>query len=99
MPVYLYQIIQNDGSEGAVFECNHSMNETLEAHPETGEKVRRVYSVPNLAVRYTPGQSKNLLSNENLERKGFTKYEKDKITGRYNKVVGDGPSEIRRPVD
>lgn len=97
MPTYLYQTICDDGSEGEVFECTHSMHDQLEFHPETGEPVRRVYSVPNLATRYTPGHTRQLLSNENLERKGFTKYQKDKLSGQYHKVVGEGPRVIERP--
>lgn len=97
MPTYLYQVIRDDSSEGEVFECEHSMNETLEAHPVTGERIRRVYSVPNLGVRYSSGSTQKLLSNDNLERKGFTKYEKDKVSGKYHKVVGEGPGVINRP--
>ncbi len=97
MPYYLYQVIYSNGSEGEVFECEHSMQETLEVHPTTGERVRRVYSVPNLGMRHTAGKTQQLLSNENLERKGFTKYERDKVSGKYHKVVGEGPSVMHRP--
>jgi hypothetical protein len=97
MPIYLYRIIREDGSEGEIFECVHSMSETLALHPETGEKVKRVYSTPNLGIKHTPGHTKSLLSNENLDRKGFTKYERDKVTGKYNKVAGQGPSVLNRP--
>jgi hypothetical protein len=97
MPTYLYQVLNPDGSEGDVFECTHPMKETLAQHPESGLSVRRVYSPPNLAVRYTPGNTRQLLSNENLERKGFTKYEKDRVSGKYHKVTGQGPSTLDRP--
>jgi hypothetical protein len=97
MPTYLYQIIETDGGEGAIFECEHPMQEALTHHPESGHPVRRIYSPPNLAVRYTPGNTRQLLSNENLERKGFTKYEKDKVSGKYHKVTGQGPSTLDRP--
>ena len=97
MPTYLYQVIKADGSEGEVFECTHSMLDTLKSHPTTSEAVRRVYSVPHLGVKHTAGNTQKLLSNKNLEQKGFTKYERDKMSGKYHKVVGDGPSEIKRP--
>lgn len=97
MPTYLYQTLHDDGTEGEVFECTHAMHDTLEVHPVSGERVRRVYSAPNLATRYTPGHTRKLLSNENLERKGFTKYQKDKVSGKYHKVVGEGPGVIDRP--
>lgn len=97
MPIYLYQVICEDGNDGEVFECEHSMRDALSYHPETGEKVRRVYSVPNLGVKHTPKKTKQLLSNDNLAQKGFTKYERDKVSGKYNKIVGEGPSVINRP--
>ena len=97
MPVYLYQILKKDGAVGEVFECEHPMSEKLTQHPETGEEVRRVYSIPNLASKYTPGRTQSLLSDENVADKGFTKYERDKMTGKYHKIVGDGPKVIDRP--
>lgn len=99
MPSYLYQVIREDGSEGEMIEFFHPMDEPLVNHPETGEKLKRIYTSPNLATRYTPGNTKTILSNDNLADKGFTKYEKDKLTGKYNKIVGDGPSTIERPAD
>ena len=75
------------------------MGEKLDRHPETGRPVRRVYSAPNLGIRHTPEKTASLLSNENLDRKGFTKYERDRSTGTYHKVAGSGPSQIQRPPD
>ncbi|QYY34777.1 hypothetical protein [Ruficoccus sp. ZRK36] len=60
----------------------------LTHHPQSGEPVRRVYLPPNLASKYTPGSTKNKLANENVEKAGFTKYERDKLTGTYHKVAG-----------
>lgn len=97
MPTYLYQIIHEDGREGDLFEWDHPMTERLDTHPQTGEKVRRVYAAPHLGVRYTAGRTRNLLSNENLNAKGFTKYERDKVSGKYHKTAGEGPSVISRP--
>lgn len=97
MPNYIYQIISDSGEEGALFECVHSMNEVLTEHPETGEKIRKVYSVPNLGVKHTAGKTTQMLSNENLDKQGFTKYERDKVSGKYNKIVGEGPSVISKP--
>lgn len=73
------------------------MTERLATHPITGDRVRRVYAAPNLGVRYTAGRARNLLSNENLSAKGFTKYERDKVSGKYHKTAGDGPSVISKP--
>lgn len=99
MPIYVYEVIQPDGSGGARFEIQQSMKEAaLCEHPRTGEPVRRVLLPPNLATRYTPGATSRKLDNHNLEKAGFTKYEKDKLTGQYHRVAGkDGPATIKRP--
>lgn len=97
MPIYLYRTILEDGTEGDVFEWEHPMNETKSHHPDNELPIKRVYVAPNLATRYTPGNTKKTLSNENIADKGFTKYERDKVSGQYHKVVGDGPSTIKKP--
>jgi hypothetical protein len=98
MPTYLYEIICDNGNAGECFEAEHPMTETLQSHPVTGQPVRRVYTPPHLGIRYTQGHTKQLLSNENIAQKGFTKYERDRVSGKYHKVVGDGPAEIQKPL-
>ena len=89
MPIYIYQVIEADGSEGPIFEIEQSMKDpVLQEHPETGKQVKRVYQPPNLAYKHTPGRVKNLTADENVEKAGFTKYVKDKVTGRYHKTAG-----------
>ncbi len=97
MPVYVYEVIEDAESPGERFEIEQSMKEdSLTHHPIDGRPVRKVYQPPNLASKYTPIATKNKLENKNVEKAGFTKYEKDKLTGRYNRVAGkNGPSEIR----
>ena len=99
MPVYVYEVHKTDGSYGPRFEIHQSMKDApLEKHPETGEPVRRVLLAPNLSTRHTPGVERSRLDNKNLEKSGFTKYEKDKLTGQYHRVAGkDGPETIQRP--
>lgn len=99
MPIYVYEVIQADGQPGARFEIQQSMTEpALTAHPETGEPVRRVFLPPNLATRYSPAQTRKRLDNKNLDKAGFTKYERDKLTGRYHRTAGsNGPDTIQRP--
>ena len=101
MPIYVYETVKEDGSAGERFEIHQSMkDEALTTHPETGEKVRRVFLPPNLATRYTPGQTQKKLDNKTLEKAGFTKYEKDKVSGKYHRVAGkEGPATINRPSD
>jgi putative FmdB family regulatory protein len=92
MPTYEYEII----GSGERFECVQSMHDApLATHPDSGAPVRRVIFAPNLGLKHTEGRSKNLLDNRNIEKAGFTKYEKDKVTGKYNRVAGkQGPSVI-----
>lgn len=92
MPIYVYQVITPDGSEGETFEIEQSMHDAaLTTHPLTGQPVRRVYLAPNVSTRYTPESTKSKLENRNVEKMGFTKYERDKLTGTYHKVAGKDP--------
>jgi predicted nucleic acid-binding Zn ribbon protein len=97
MPIYEYVVIREDGSEGEPFEIIQGINDApLTVHPETGAPVRRIISrmAPPKVLGGT-SQSKPDLSNSNLERLGFTKYQKTR-TGKYEKVAGEGPSQIQR---
>lgn len=98
MPIYVYEVIEADGTGGERFELQQSMREpALTAHPQTGQTVRRVLLPPNLASKYTPGQTKSRLDNRSVEKAGFTKYERDKLTGTYHRVAGkEGPATITR---
>ena len=95
----MYEFIKPDGSGGDRFEMMQSMKEdALTCHPETHEPIRRVFLPPNLSTRYTPGETRNRLDNKNVEKAGFTKYEKDKLTGKYHRVAGKGgPETITKP--
>lgn len=94
MPVYTYQIIHDDGSEGPVFEHVHRMTDPpLKRHPETGEKVVRVYQAPHIAGYGNERLAKQLTSDKNLARLGFTKYVRNG-KGHYEKTVG---SDKRAP--
>lgn len=95
MPVYNYQVIHDDGSEGEVFEYMHGMNEpALEEHPETGERVVRVYQAPHIAGNSNERIQKQNASDKNLERLGFTKYVRNG-KGHYEKHVGTGPERLQ----
>ena len=99
MPTYVYEVVKEDGSEGETFEIEQRMSDpTLERHPVTGEPVRRVYIAPFVASKYTPGQTKSRLEGKNVEKHGFTRYERDKLTGQYHKTAGkEGPDILKRP--
>lgn len=89
--MYVYEIVDADGNgTGRTFEMAQSMKEpALERHPKTGEPVRRVILAPNIG-----GKAGGMLSNENLSRLGFTKFEK-KGDGYMERVAGnEGPQSI-----
>ena len=94
MPIYTYQVVHDDGTEGECFEHAQGMSEPpLTEHPETGEKVVRVFQVPHLAGRYHDRVVKNQMDDKNLDRLGFTKYVRNG-KGNYEKHVGSGPDRI-----
>ncbi|MCC7388492.1 MAG: hypothetical protein IT431_06955 [Phycisphaerales bacterium] len=98
MPTYVYEILGKDGNgTGECFEVVQPMKEApLTKHPETGEPVRRVPQAPNIAGNWSDIKSKGKLSNDNLGRLGFTKYER-KGDGYYEKTAGKGPKTIHNP--
>lgn len=94
MPMYVYQVIEEDGSEGEVFEVLQGMNEAaLTHHPETGQAVTRLLGLPNVAGKLSESKMKSNLSSSNLDRLGFTQYKKSG-KGTYEKTAGKGPSVI-----
>lgn len=94
MPIYTYQVMHEDGSEGEIFEISHGMNEpALTVHPETGERVVRVLQAPHIAGWSHERHGKQLTSDKNLDRLGFTKYVRTGH-GQYEKRVGSGPENI-----
>lgn len=91
MPVYVYEVVREDGGPGERFEVVQSMkDEELTAHPETGEPVRRVVLAPMVGGRHSTTSEKAKLSDSSLERMGFTKYVKGEKG--YEKTAGSGPS-------
>ena len=94
MPTYVYQVITEDGSEGEVFEVVQPMSEpALEKHPETGVPVRRIPQAPTIPGHWSDHETKKKLSNSNLDRLGFTKYERAG-DGNFEKRAGSGPNVI-----
>lgn len=96
MPVYVYEILAKDGTPtGETFEIVQSMKESaLSTQPGTGRPCRRAIVAPNIAGKWSDLKGKNALSNKNLERLGFTKYER-KGKGYMERVAGkEGPRSI-----
>lgn len=97
MPMYVYEVLSAKGEPtGEVFEVVQSMkDEPLTKQPETGKPVRRAITVPNIAGKWSDMKAKSSLGNKNLERLGFTKYER-KGNGYMEKTAGKhGPRELR----
>ena len=94
MPTYLYQVVNDDGSAGETFEVVQRMTDPpLTTHPKTGRPVRRLITAPNIAGKWSESGTKQMLSDSNLDRLGFTKYQKT-AEGKYEKRAGKGPSSI-----
>jgi predicted nucleic acid-binding Zn ribbon protein len=96
MPTYVYEVLKKSGEgTGRYFEMVQSMkDDALTRHPDTGEPVRRVPQAPTIAGKWSDLKGKGALSNKNLERLGFTKYER-KGKGYMERVAGkEGPRSI-----
>ena len=94
MPTYVYQVIEDDGSDGEIFEVFQKMSDpTLQTHPESGKPVRRLIQAPNISGKWSESATKQMLSDKNLDRIGFTKYERAG-DGKYVKRAGSGPPTI-----
>lgn len=92
MPLYVYQVIEPDGSDGEIFEILQRISDVpLTVHPENGKPVKKILSAPNAVTRYASSN----LSNSNLSKLGFTKYEKAG-GGFYEKTAGSGPDVIKK---
>ena len=97
MPIYTYQILKQDGTPGESFEVMRKMSDPpLERHPETGEKVRRVYKPIHIAGMTSTLHSKTLLSDKNLEKNGFTAYRRNG-KGHYERTAGSGGPDSLSP--
>ncbi|MEX2025708.1 MAG: FmdB family transcriptional regulator [Pirellulaceae bacterium] len=95
MPIYVYEVIREDGSSGEQFEVHQSMaDEPLTKHPQTGVPVRRVLQAPFIGGQWSDSAMQRSVADDNkLERLGFTKYVKSG-DGTYEKTLGSGPSKL-----
>lgn len=96
MPTYVYEVLDKKGvPTGETFEVFQMMkDDALKKQPETGKPVRRAIVAPAIAEKWSDMKSKSALSNKNLERMGFTKYER-KGKGYMERTAGSfGPKTI-----
>ncbi|MFO0014445.1 MAG: FmdB family zinc ribbon protein [Planctomycetota bacterium] len=94
MPIYVYEEVRDDGSDGATFEVFQRMSDpTLTQHPETGLPVRRIPARTAIGGLWSDDSMRRSISDDKLAKHGFTKYVKTG-DGSYEKTVGSGPSMI-----
>lgn len=93
MPVYVYEVVLEEDEPGQLFEVVQGIHDPpLTEHPTTGQPVRRVIQPPNIGGKW--GSRKAILDPGNLERQGFTRYEKT-ADGQWEKTAGRaGPDRI-----
>lgn len=90
MPTYVYAVVLPDGSEGEHFEVFQRLSEpALTVHPQDGRPVRRVIVAPQVQT----GSDKQRFSKSNLERLGFSRFER-KGSGYFEKTAGKGPDAL-----
>jgi predicted nucleic acid-binding Zn ribbon protein len=94
MPIYVYEILDTKGRPtGEAFEILQPMkDDALTKQPGTGKPCRRAIVAPAIAGKWS-GLNKGTLSDKNLDRLGFTKYER-KGKGYMEKTAGKGPQAI-----
>jgi len=96
MPTYVYAVVKPDGSLGEHFEVIQKMSDpALTKHPETGAPVQKVLQAPMLGGQHSEAADRRKTSDANLDRLGFTKYQKVG-DGKYEKTAGVGPKSITR---
>lgn len=95
MPIYEYEIVRADGSAGRRFEIQQSIHAApLTHHPETGEPVQRVISVPRVAGRFSDMKlNRTLKDDRKLGELGFTKYVRNS-DGKLERRAGQGPPTL-----
>lgn len=98
MPTYVYEYLDENGEgTGESFEIVQPISaDALTEHE--GRPVHRVPQAPNIAGKWSDIKSKGQLSNSNLERLGFTKYQKNSDGGMSRVAGKEGPKTIR-PLD
>ena len=95
MPTYVYETVPTDGGKPTRFEVVQRITEpALTKHPETGEPVQRVITAPALVLKHSSRREGNVLSDENVSRHGFSRYE-PAGDGTYERTAGKkGPRRI-----
>ena len=102
MPIYVYAVVNPDGSDGDTLEIEQGFGDPpLTKHPLTGAALRRVITAAGLVTRYPEGEIRRMVSDsQEIAKRGFTRYERDPATGRYHRTAGtdpDAPESFVKP--
>ena len=91
MPMYVYDVLNEEGAVVGSFEIIQKITaDPLTKHPETGQTLRMKMQAPFVGKKTHGELPKADISDRNLEKLGFTKYQKSRKGG-YEKIMGDGP--------
>ena len=94
MPIYVYEVLREDGTEGETLELLQRMSDPpLTVHPETGQRIRRIPARTSIGGLWSDGAMQQSISDDKLKKHGFTKYVKTG-DGTYEKTLGSGPSNL-----
>jgi predicted nucleic acid-binding Zn ribbon protein len=94
VPIYVYEFVRDDGSEGPTFELFQRMSDQpLTVHPDTGARVRRIPARTSIGGSWSDSAMRQSTSDDKLSKHGFTKYVKTG-DGTYEKTLGSGPSML-----
>ncbi len=96
MPSYRYEVL-NEKSPKEIFEVEQKTSDPpLKRHPITDEPVRRMIMPASLSLKHSQTSENGILSDHNLAKNGFVKYEKADSEGNYERVNGkDGPKNLK----
>lgn len=95
MPIYQYVVLNGDGAS-EFFEVEQKMDDApLTKHPLTQMPVKRILTSASLSLKHTSQNEKNSLSTDNLNKNGFSRYERDSSSGNYIRTAGkNGPMKL-----
>ena len=90
MPWYTYEVLNEAGEVVEQVEIEQSCDApSLVRHPIDARTLQRVYTPPNLGGPHSDRRQKKATSADKIAQAGFTRYKRDKLTGRYHKELGD----------
>lgn len=97
MPVYVYEILDADGTVVGQFETVQRISEPpLQTHPETGQPVQRIIQAPFIGGSWSEhSMHKSVSDDSKLDKLGFTKYVRQS-DGTYEKRAGKGPRVLSK---